>query len=174
MRFQYWTILAIISVGMIGGCSKKDDPAPGDSAGRSNAPNPASTAWASDSVWMTDFEAAKAKAAQEGKDLLMDFSGSDWCYWCKRLDGEVFSNPGFINEVNRHFVLVKIDFPSDKSRQPQALQAQNQRLSRQYGIQAYPTIILTRPDGTPYAQTGYREGGPDAYLAHLDELRTQR
>jgi uncharacterized protein YyaL (SSP411 family) len=123
---------------------------------------------------MTDFEAAKVRAVEEGKDLLVDFTGSDWCYWCKKLDGEVFSKPGFIDEAGRDFVFVKIDFPSNPAAQPRPVRMQNQRLSQMYGVEGYPTVILMRADGRPYARTGYLEGGADAYLAHLKELRGQR
>ena len=41
--------------------------------------------------WLTDLEAAKKLASSRGKDILIDFTGSDWCYWCMRLDKEVFS-----------------------------------------------------------------------------------
>ena len=30
-------------------------------------------------LWTEDFAAAKAQAKKEGKDLLLDFTGSDWC-----------------------------------------------------------------------------------------------
>jgi hypothetical protein len=33
---------------------------------------------AADEGWTTDFAAAQARAAAEGKDLLLDFTGSDW------------------------------------------------------------------------------------------------
>ena len=41
--------------------------------------------------WLTDYEAAKKQAAKEGKDILMDFTGSDWCGWCKLMDKGVFA-----------------------------------------------------------------------------------
>ena len=40
--------------------------------------------------WMTDFEKAKKKAMNENKNIIIDFSGSDWCSWCIKLDEEVF------------------------------------------------------------------------------------
>ena len=43
-------------------------------------------------LWTQDFAAAKARAKAEKKDLLVDFTGSDWCGWCIKLDNEVFSN----------------------------------------------------------------------------------
>ena len=36
--------------------------------------------------------AAVAQAKEQGKDLLVDFTGSDWCAWCIRLDEEVGSD----------------------------------------------------------------------------------
>ena len=64
--------------------------------------------------WTNDFEAAKTKAKKEGKHLLLDFTGSDWCGFCIRLHGEVFSKEVFRKEVPKHFVLVELDFPRQK------------------------------------------------------------
>ena len=172
MNYCYSTVLGVVlGLIVIGGCSRKSD----TPQAASNAPAGShTTSEAHDTVWMTDFEAAKAKAAEEGKDLLVDFSGSDWCYWCKRLSSEVFSKQGFIDSAGEHFVFVKIDFPSDKSKQSSELRAQNERLQRRFRIQGFPTVILMTSDAQPYAETGYREGGPDAYLTHLEQLRTQK
>ena len=41
--------------------------------------------------WETDISVAMEKAKKEGKDILINFTGSDWCGWCKKLDGEVFA-----------------------------------------------------------------------------------
>ena len=45
--------------------------------------------------WLTDFSEAKAKAKEEGKPILIDFTGSNWCGWCIKLKKEVFSKPAF-------------------------------------------------------------------------------
>ena len=62
--------------------------------------------WASGDGWMTDFEAAKEKAKKEGKDLLIDFTGSDWCGWCIKLSKEVFEQEAFKKEAPQSFILV--------------------------------------------------------------------
>lgn len=124
--------------------------------------------------WLTDFAAAQQKAAGEGKDLLVLFTGSDWCGWCKKLDKEVFSKPGVIDRISQQFVPVFIDFPSNTSHQPAALQQQNNALAVQYGVVGFPTILLMKADGTAYATTGYREGGPEAFLEHLKELKSAK
>ena len=46
---------------------------------------------------MTDYAAAKIKAAAEQKPLLLEFTGSDWCPPCMRLNKEVFSQKVFRN-----------------------------------------------------------------------------
>ncbi|HKL22686.1 MAG TPA: thioredoxin family protein, partial [Tichowtungia sp.] len=45
--------------------------------------------------WLTDFEEAKKQAAEKNVPILVDFSGSDWCGWCIKLDNEVFSQDEF-------------------------------------------------------------------------------
>jgi thiol-disulfide isomerase/thioredoxin len=124
-------------------------------------------------AWMTDFDAAKKKAAAEGKDLFINFTGSDWCGWCIRLDKEVFSQKLFVYEAQKRFVFVYLDFPKN-IKQSDALKAQNEKLAQVYGVEGFPTIVLATADGRPYAKTGYEEGGPLVYLRHLAELQMQK
>lgn len=124
--------------------------------------------------WQTDFDAAVESARRQGKDVFINFSGSDWCYWCQRLEKEVFSKDAFWQEAADQFVFVLIDFPNDKSQQSDALQKQNEKLAQQFGVQGFPTIVLADATGEAYARTGYVEGGHERYLEHLKELRTQK
>jgi thioredoxin-related protein len=125
---------------------------------------------AEDSLWQTDFEAAKTKAKTEKKLLLVDFTGSDWCIWCKRLKGEVFDLEAFKKEAPKQFVLVELDFPNDKSKITKEIEAQNAKLAKEYKIQGYPTILMLDVEGKMIAQTGYQPGGADKYLEHLGDL----
>jgi thiol-disulfide isomerase/thioredoxin len=123
--------------------------------------------------WTTDYEAAREEAEREGKDLLLDFTGSDWCGWCIRLQEEVFGKEEFRERAGRDFVLVELDYPRAKEL-PEALVARNERLSQEFGIEGFPTIFLTDARGRPYARTGYRPGGVGAYLEHLDGFAAQK
>ena len=125
-------------------------------------------------LWQTDFAAASARAADEKKSLLIDFTGSDWCAWCIRLRKEVFNQDAFRREAPEHFVLVELDYPKDKSGQSPALQEQNRALLETYPVAAYPTVLLCDASGKPYAATGYLPGGPETYLARLDQLRRRQ
>ena len=110
-----------------------------------------------------------AKARAENKPLLVDFTGSDWCGWCIRLDEEVFSQSAFQAYAAAELVLVEIDFPRRKTLSAE-LKAQNEALAQQYGIRGFPTILLLSPEGELIEKTGYRRGGPESYVAHLKEI----
>jgi thioredoxin-related protein len=121
--------------------------------------------------WVQNFETAKATAAKEKKDLLIDFTGSDWCGWCIKLNEEVFSKDAFRNVVPNDFVLVELDFPQDESKVTPEIKKQNEALQKTYAVEGFPTIILADASGRPYARTGYEEGGPEKYVTHLATLR---
>jgi thioredoxin-related protein len=123
--------------------------------------------------WTEDFAKAKETAAKENRDLLIDFTGSDWCGWCIQLQEEVFSKDAFKQEAPKHFVLVEIDFPQEQ-KQSEAIREQNAKLEQEYKVEGYPTIVLADAQGRPYATTGYEEGGPVKYLENLDKLRKVR
>ena len=124
--------------------------------------------------WLVDFEKAKAQAAKEGKSLLMEFTGSDWCPPCKSLAKNVLTQDVFKNEVPKNFILLKLDNPRDKSKQTPEEIEQYKTLSKKYGIQGVPTIFLADAKGRPYWQTvGYSGDPADKYVANLkDQLKT--
>jgi thioredoxin-related protein len=124
--------------------------------------------------WQTDYEAAKKLAADEKKDLLIDFTGSDWCGWCIRLQKEVFSQDDFKKAAKDQFVLLEVDFPQDETKLPEATRQQNKKLGEQYQVEGYPTILLCDAKGAPYASTGYEKGGAAAYVKHLENLKSQK
>lgn len=119
-------------------------------------------------AWMTNFEEAKKKAVLEKKDLLVDFTGSDWCHWCIQLDKEVFQKAEFKGADK--FILVELDYPNDKSKQSEEEQKQNADLAQKYQVQGFPTVLLMDSKGRPYARTGYQAGGAEVYNKHLDKL----
>lgn len=123
----------------------------------------------SDSSWMTDFEAAKAKAKEEGKPMLVNFNGSDWCIWCIVLVKEVFSEQSFKDYAKENLILVDIDFPQ-KKKQADELKQQNRSLAQKYDIPGFPTILILDAEGEVIEKTGYRPGGPEKYVLHLQEL----
>ena len=123
--------------------------------------------------WLTDLGQAQKIAAKENKDLLINFTGSDWCGWCIRLREEVFDKPGF-EKANDNFVMVVMDFPQDETLVPPKTREQNAIWSTRFGIEGFPTIILADAKARPYGMLGYTPGGPKAFLAELGETQKVR
>lgn len=124
-----------------------------------------------DGYWFLDADKAMETAAKSNKSLIMNFTGSDWCGWCIKLDKEVFSKRDFKKEALKDFVFLKLDFPSDKSKQTPAEIEQNEKLKNKLGVAGFPSIYVCDAQGRPFAKTGYLEGGPEKYLAHLKSFR---
>ena len=121
--------------------------------------------------WMTSLEKAKVEAQKTNRHILINFSGSDWCYWCKKLDREVFSTSKWKKEAPKHYVLLLIDSPSKRVKMDPKQRAYNRSLVKKFSIRGYPSVYLLDSNGKPYAITGYRRGGPDFYLKHLKAFR---
>jgi thioredoxin-related protein len=122
-----------------------------------------------ESSWVTDYKKAQEDAKAGKKLMLLEFTGSDWCGWCMKLDKEVFSTPEFQSYASRNLILVKLDFPRRRP-QTEALKKQNEQLAQKYGIQGFPTIIVLNGQGEKVGELGYMEGGPSPFLAKLETL----
>ena len=120
--------------------------------------------------WSDDYEKSLTQAKTEKKLTLLDFTGSDWCGWCIKLDDEVFAKPKFKSYAKDNLVLVELDFPQGKS-QAKKLKEQNAKLAEQYKIEGYPTVIVLNSEGKKVGELGYLEGGPDAFIAELEKLK---
>ena len=125
--------------------------------------------FSAEAKWLTDYDVALKQAATEKKPLVIDFTGSDWCGWCIRLDKEVFSQPSFVSYARQKLVLLKVDFPR-KNPLPEDQAAKNKDLARTYRVRGYPTIIVLDPPGKQIGQLGYEEGGPKVWLAELEKI----
>lgn len=119
--------------------------------------------------WMTDFEVAKKLAGERKVPILADFSGSDWCGWCMKLDREVFSKKEFQDYAKDNMILFLADFPSQKT-QTEEVKKQNAQLQEKYGIQGFPTVLILDASGNVLARTGYVPGGAVKYVDHIQSL----
>ena len=124
---------------------------------------------ASDDAWLTDYEAAARKASVENKTMLLDFTGSDWCGWCIKLDKEVFSQPEFAAYAKKNLVLVKVDFPRSKP-QSAAVKKQNEKLAAKFKIQGYPTVVVLNSQAVQIGELGYQQGGAKSWISELEKV----
>lgn len=118
--------------------------------------------------WTTHLEGAFAQAATEGKSVLVEFTGSDWCPPCKMMRKNVFSKKAFTEEASKDFILVELDFP----RGDKALARKNEPYAEKYRIEGFPTVILFDAEGNEYERF-YASAYPsiDKFLTHLKSTK---
>lgn len=121
--------------------------------------------------WYIDADEAIADAKKNNKSLIINFTGSDWCGWCIKLEGEVFSKGDFSREAQKEFVFLKLDFPRDKSKLSKETIDQNEEYKTKFGVAGFPSIYICDSQCRPFAKTGYQAGGPKNYLAHVNSFR---
>ena len=127
-------------------------------------------------VWTQDYDAAVALAKTNNLPLMLNFTGSDWCGWCKLMDRQVFSKKEWEKWAKENIVLAFIDFPNDKSLVPKKYVARNGRLSDKYGVEGYPTFVVVDPESGDSIGTlgASREATPEKFISELEELLLQR
>jgi thioredoxin-related protein len=117
--------------------------------------------------WHLDFEEASALAKAEGKFMLLEFHGSDWCPPCIKLKKEVLTQPAFKQYASENLVLVDLDFPR-RTELSDEQKAHNQELAMRFGVQYFPTVILMSPDGEVLDQSvGFPSGGLNGFLEFI-------
>jgi len=130
-------------------------------------------AQASDLTWSTDFSRTLVQARADGKMVLLDFTGSDWCPWCIKFDHEVLDTDLFATYARNKLELVLVDFPRAKP-QSDAVKQANRALASQYHVTGYPTYVLVNYAGNELGrQVGYAEGGPSAFISELETFSRQ-
>lgn len=119
--------------------------------------------------WHVNMEVALAESKKTGKPIMANFTGSDWCGWCKRLDKSVFHQPGFDKWAKKNVVLLELDFPR-RFRLPEEIAAQNRSLQQTFGVRGYPTIWLFDADKGADGKYNIKGLGKTGYTKTLDEF----
>ena len=116
-------------------------------------------------VWTDDIDGAFKAAAESGKPVFIDFTGSDWCGWCKLADKNIFSTPAwsdFADEV----VCLKVDFPRNGRPDVMAM-ARREQLAKAFGVEGFPTLVLATADRKKLAQFSAGRKGAAEFIAEV-------
>ncbi|WP_281239599.1 thioredoxin family protein [Flavobacterium praedii] len=116
--------------------------------------------------WNTNFEDAKAKAENENKNILLVFSGSDWCGPCIKLDKVVWQSPEFQAEADKSWVIYKADFPKKKANQlsPELTESNNKLAEKYNKSGSFPLVLLLDKKGKVIGITGFKNVSAPDYI----------
>ena len=122
--------------------------------------------------WETNLTTAEQKASEENRNILLVFSGSDWCVPCMKLEKNIWESKEFINDSSQHFVLRRADFPKRKTNAlTKEQQKLNDKLAEKYNKEGlFPLVVLLDKTGKMIATTGYKDVSPHDYVAMLHSL----
>jgi thioredoxin-related protein len=122
--------------------------------------------------WTTSLEVAKTEAASSNKNILLVFSGSDWCAPCIKLDRTIFQSDVFKAEAEKKWVLLKADFPKKKGNALSETQTEsNKKLAEKYNKEGnFPLVVLLDVTGKVLGITGYKNVSPTEYVQLLNAM----
>jgi thioredoxin-related protein len=115
-----------------------------------------------------DPEAAFREARQSGRQVLLVFSGSDWCIPCIRLEKNILNDSAFRQFAGKRFVVLEADFPQRK-KLPAGIKTQYEALAGSFNTEgAFPKIVLLSPEKTLLTVVPYTSQSPADFI---DQLR---
>ena len=116
--------------------------------------------------WKTNFDEAKAQAIKENKNIVLVFSGSDWCAPCMKLDKMIWHSDVFKTEAEKNWIIYKADFPKKKANQlPVEIAENNKKLAEKYNIEgSFPLVILLDKNGKVIGMMGFKNVSAAEYV----------
>tara|TARA_R110002051_G_scaffold212601_1_gene277677 strand:- start:2106 stop:2564 length:459 start_codon:yes stop_codon:yes gene_type:complete len=110
--------------------------------------------------WLSDYNSALETAKSNKRNILLYFTGSDWCPPCKMLKKDFFETSDF-KVLSKSFVLLYIDIPRDRNSLTKEQLDHNMRLLPIYNKQGvFPVIKILNSEGKVLDElSGYRMNG---------------
>ncbi len=122
--------------------------------------------------WLVLVDEAYAESKRTGKPIMANFTGSDWCGWCKKLSAAVFDKEEFKNWADENVVLLELDFPR-RTKLPEELQRQNAGLQQAFKVRGFPTIwVFDLDKDADSGKYAIKALGKTGYKPTVDEFTT--
>lgn len=124
--------------------------------------------------WIGNFTEAQKQAKATHKQILINFSGSDWCGPCIRLRKEILESGNFEQYAAANLVLVRADFPRQKKNQlPKEQIKLNESLAELYNKDGkFPYTVLVDENGKVLKSwDGFPDESPQAFVSEIDKLK---
>ena len=123
-------------------------------------------------------EAALPLAKEQGRDIMLEFTGKEWCPPCIHLRTKILETAEFEQAVGDKYVLVEVVFPrlpAAVAAIPEEQRNANEKLLTHHRIETgLPTVLLLDAEGFPYAQVAGARRTTAEYLKALEETAAVR
>jgi len=106
------------------------------------------------------WEEAFAEAKTTGKYVFVD-AYTDWCYWCKVMDKETFTDEAIAAYLNEEFIPIKVDMENGFGI----------KAAMKYRVNAFPTTLYFNSKGELIMKKPGYEPENEKFLAFLKEVR---
>lgn len=123
--------------------------------------------------WNYDLDVAKKKATTENKNILLVFSGSDWCARCIELEKLVWHSEVFKTEAKKTWVLLRADFLQKKGNpEPVDVNDMKMILAEKYNRDGFfPFVVLLDKNGRVLGKSGVQDfTTAEEYISHFKAL----
>ena len=122
-----------------------------------------------DSKWLTDYDKALKVAEKEDKNVLVYFTGSDWCPPCKMLKTDLFDSAEF-KVLSENYVLLYVDMPRNRDLLSPEQMSHNKDVMGKYNKKGvFPLLKIVNANGNALDEySGYSMNGEIQY--HLELL----
>ena len=126
--------------------------------------------------WTINFDEAKTLATNQNKNIILVFSGSDWCAPCIKLDKTIWQSEAFRIKAAADWVLVKADFPKKKANAlTEDQKKHNDALADKYNKEGYfPLVLVLDKTGKVLGKTGFKNIAPTEFIALLQSFEENK
>ena len=114
------------------------------------------------------FAETVALSKKEGKQILLVFSGSDWCHGCMHFKDQVLDKPAALREIQDNYVIHIVDFPRSSGLSQEKME-ENRILAEAYNQEgAFPKILVIDHQQTESRVIPFTPGAEKEFLRVLN------
>lgn len=106
---------------------------------------------------------ALERAVKENKSVLLLFTGLDDCGACKVLEKNILGSEKFTAFAKKSIVFVSLDYPQFEMPSPE-----KNKLYQEYGIEGFPTLLLTDEKGIPFQRINNDVESTEVFIESIE------